>query len=303
MKDLLSILLVLACLAHPASAEKISVACSSSDLFAITKQIGGELVDASLMVPAGMEPHAMPLRPSLIQKIRQARLLVTIGLDHEPWMFDATTSAGNGRVQQGGPGYVDCSPGIERLQIPTGAVDRSRGDLHIFGNTHYWLNPRNARVISVHITQALSRELPERREEIRNRARQFLTELDAKTAEWRKKLARVSGVKVVSYHLTWPYLEQFAGFEVVGTLEIRPGIEPSPAHLARLKQQMQQQGVKWIIMEPYYNRGRAEGLARDAGAQVLAIQPSTPEGQTFIQHLDSIVDKLASSLWSTTAKR
>lgn len=302
MKKLL-IVLLLACLAQAASAEKISVVCSSSDLHALTRQIGGDLVDASLMVPAGMEPHAMPLRPSLIQKIRQARLLVTIGLDHEPWLFDAITSAGNGRVQQGGPGYVDCSPGIERLQVPVGSVDRSRGDLHIFGNTHYWLHPKNARVIAVHITQALSKELPEQREVIRDRARQLLTELDAKTAEWKKKLARVSGVKVVSYHLTWPYLEQFAGFEVVGTLEIRPGIEPSPAHLAKLKQTMQQQGVKWIIMEPYYNRGRAEGLARDAGANVLAIPPSTPEGQTFVQHFGTIVDKLASSLGSATASK
>jgi zinc/manganese transport system substrate-binding protein len=293
----LTILCFLA-LSLTALAQPVKVACTNADLYALAREIGGNLVDVSLLVPSAMNPHAMPLRPSMVQKIREARLLMTIGLDHEPWLFDALTSSGNGRVQQGGPGYIDASAGIERLQIPVGSVDRSRGDLHIFGNTHYWLHPKNVRAMAVHVTTALSNELPAKREEIRSRARAFLTDLDRRIAGWKTKLAPVRGAKVASYHLTWPYLEEFAGFQVVGTLEIRPGIEPSPAHLAKLRDTMRQSGAKWIVMEPWYNRGRAEGLAKDAGAKVLVIQPSTPEGKRFGEHFDTIVDQLARSVGS-----
>lgn len=287
--------LVILALATCAHAQAIKVATTNSDLAALTREIGGDAVDVSSLVPSQMEPHAMPMRPSLIQKVREARLLITIGLDHEPWLFDVVTSAGNGRVTQGGTGYVDVSGGIQLAQVPTGTVDRSRGDLHIFGNTHYWLDPRNGKIMAVHILQALTRELPAKREVLRDRCRALLANLDQKIASWQSRLAPFRGTKVISYHLTWPYLEQFAGFVVVGTLEIKPGIEPSPAHLGRLRDIAKQEKVANIIMEPYYNRQRASALAADIGAKVTMVPPSTPEGKTYAEHIDAIVGLLESA--------
>ena len=272
-----------------AQAQPINVACTNADLAAIAREIGGNLVNAQSLVPAEMQPHSMPLRPSLLQKIREARLLLTIGLDHEPWLFDAVTGAGNGRVVQGGSGYVDVSGGIRLLQVPTGVVDRSRGDLHIFGNTHYWLDPRNGKIMAVHILQALTRELPNHREALRSRARAFLADLDRRIVGWQKRLAPYRGTRVVSYHLTWAYLEAFAGFSVVGTLEIKPGIEPSPAHLGRLQTVMKNDKVRLVLMEPFYNRQRAQSLATSAGAKVVLVPPSTPEGIRYGDHLDRVM--------------
>ncbi|MBI4864560.1 MAG: zinc ABC transporter substrate-binding protein [Candidatus Riflebacteria bacterium] len=276
--------------------QPIKVAATNSDLAAITREIGKELVDVSLLLPPTVDPHSMPLRPSLIQKIREARLLITIGLDHEPWLPDAISSSGNARVNPGGPGYVDCSRGVSLAQIPTGPVDRSRGDLHIFGNTHYWLDPANVKIMAVHVTQALSGEIPGKREEIRSRARSFLTGLERRIGEWKTRLGPIAGKKVIAYHLTFPYLEAFTGIQVVDTIEMRPGIEPSPAHLAKLRDRMKQEKIRWIIMEPWYNKQRAVALASDVGAEVVVIRPSTPEGKTIGEHLDSLVAVLVKSM-------
>lgn len=286
------IALIVLALAAPIAAAPIKVVGTNTDLAALAQEIGGDLVEVSSLVPSQMEPHAMPMRPSLLQKVREARLLITIGLDHEPWLFDVLTSAGNGRVTQGGAGYVDVSGGIKLAQIPVGMVDRSRGDLHIFGNTHYWLDPRNGKIMAVHILQALQRELPEKTEELRGRCRALLADLDRRIAGWQQRLAPFRGTKVISYHLTWPYLEAFAGFTVVGTLEIKPGIEPSPAHLARLRELAKQEKVRHVVMEPYYNRQRAGALASDIGATVTVIPPSTPEGKRYADHIDAIVGLL-----------
>jgi zinc/manganese transport system substrate-binding protein len=288
----LATLIAFVLFAAPVVAAPIKVVGTNSDLAALAREIGGDLVDASSLVPSEMQPHAMPMRPSLLQKVREARLLFTIGLDHEPWLFDAVTSAGNGRVTQGGAGYVDVSGGIKLAQIPTGVVDRSRGDLHIFGNTHYWLDPRNGKIMAVHILQALQKELPGKTEELRGRCRKLLTDLDSRIIGWQKRLAPFRGTKVIAYHLTWPYLEQFAGFVVVGTLEIKPGIEPSPAHLERLREIARQEKVKHVVMEPFYNRQRAGALASDIGATVTLVPPSTPEGKRYADHIDAIVGQI-----------
>lgn len=270
-------------------AAPLKVAATNGDLASLVKEIGGDLVTVDQLVPSTMEPHSMPLRPSMIQKVRDAALLVTIGLDHEPWLFDLVTSSGNGRVQQGGAGYVDVSSGIALLQVPVGAADRSRGDLHIFGNTHYWLDPRNARIMAVHITHALCRERPQATAQIRERTTSFLKDLDGRIARWKAALAPHGGRKAMSYHLTWAYLEAFCGFQIVGTLEIKPGIEPSPAHLTRLRETARGEGVKNVFFEPYFNRGRAQALADDIGAVLTPLPVTTPEGMRYADHMDRVV--------------
>ena len=271
---------------------------TSSDLFALTKLIGGSDVAVENILPSGQEPHSLPLRPSVIQKIKTAQWLVTIGLDHEPWLPDAVSSSGNQRVAPGAPGYVDCSRGVTLLQVPSGSVDRSRGDLHIFGNTHYWLDPENVKIMSVHITQALSDAVPTKRDEFRNRERLFLKDLATRQARWRQELAPLAGTKVVSYHASFPYLAQFAGFDIEDTIEVKPGIEPTPSHLTQLIDEMKRDHVKLIVMEPWYNKQRAEGVASQTGAKVVTIPAQTPEGMNVLDNVDSIVKKLVEAAHS-----
>jgi len=296
IRSLIVSILIVVCLASATDAQPIQVVATNSDILAITTEIGGSLVNVGLLLPSGMEPHSLPLRPSLIQKIRTARLLITIGLDHEPWLSGAVSSSGNTRVIPGGAGFVDCSGGVTLLDVPVGPVDRSRGDLHVFGNTHYWLDPTNVEKMVVHITHGLSRELPAKEQEIRERARAFLRDLKKRETEWRQRLSAIKGRKVVSYHSSFPYLAAFTGLEIVGTIELKPGIEPTPAHLAQLRETMKREGVHHILMEPWYNRQRASSLASDTGGKVIVIPPSTPEGKRIGDHIDSIVTLLVENM-------
>ena len=292
-----NILILAIALALPAGLlAQPNVVTTNADLFALATLIGGSDIALANILPAGQEPHSMPLRPSVIQKIRQAQWLITIGLDHEPWLPDAISSSGNLRVAPGGPGYVDCSRGVKLVQVPTGTVDRSRGDLHVFGNTHYWLDPENIKVMSVHVTQALSEAVPAKKEEFRTRERKFLADLAAHEAKWRAEIAPLVGTKVVSYHASFPYLAQFVGFGIVGTIEVKPGIEPTPSHLTELIDLIKKEHIRTIVMEPWYNRSRAESVASQSGAKVIMIQPSTPEGTSILEHFDTIMKKLADSL-------
>jgi zinc/manganese transport system substrate-binding protein len=288
--------LFLTVFASGALGQPIKVATTNSDLYAITRELGGSLVQVENLLPSTQEPHSMPLRPSLISKVRDCRVLITIGLDHEPWLLDAINAAGNPRVAVGSPGYVDCSRGVRLLQVPVGQIDRSRGDLHVFGNTHYWLDPANIRIMSVHVMKALQAELPAQAQNIRARETAFLANLDAHIAQWRAKLARLRGTKIVTYHLSFPYLAEFGRFDIVGTVEVKPGIEPTAAHLAQLREIMKRDKVKFIVMEPWYNQNRARSLAADVGARVIVVYPSTPEGQTVAQHLGHVIDTLLSGM-------
>ncbi len=278
------------------AAEPVRIAATNADLAAIAREIGGDQVDVSLLCPPTMNPHTLPLKPSVIQRVRAAELLLTIGLDHEPWLFDVLTASGNGAVQNGADGYVDCSVGIKLLNVPSGAIDRSRGDLHVYGNTHYWSDPENGKIIAVHIMQALGKKRPEWNDEFRNRTRQFVVDLSQQIAGWRKTLAPLAGTPVVLYHQSWNYLMRFCGLKVAGYVEMRPGIEPSPSHVAKLQRKMKSLGVKHLFMEPYFNRSQAETVAAGSGARVTTLPPSTLEGQTYPEFLSGLVSQVLTSM-------
>lgn len=279
-----------------ATAGPLTVVATNSDIGAIAKEIGGTDTRVEVLVPPAMDPHNLPLKPSVIQRIQEADVLLTVGLDHEPWLQDALTAAGNRSVLPGGKGYVDCSPGVPLLEVPSGPVDRSRGDLHIFGNTHYWLNPNNAKIIAIHITHGLSERMPEQKEEIRNRARSFLRSLDQKIQDWKRRLSRHEGTPIVTYHRTWPYMADFGGFRIVDTVEMLVGVEPSPKHIARLTERMKREGIRAIVMAPYFNKSQAQSIASRADATVHVIAPSTPEGQTYTQHMERVVSSFERAL-------
>lgn len=294
MKTILALVTMLALAAGPAVAA-VRVVCTNSDIHAIAREIATSDFDISLLVPPDLNPHSVPMRPSMIQKIRQADILITIGLDHEPWLMDALTSSGNNKVMPStsGFGYVDVSRGVELLQVPTGgSISRAAGDIHVFGNTHYWLHPKNGRIMAFHIQKALAAALPAKEAEIKDRARAFLKDLDARTAKWKQRMAPYRGTKVASYHLTWAYLENFLGLELVGTVEPKPGIPPTPAHVAGLKELMKRDKVKVLMVETYYNSDTANSVASEAGGRAVTLAPSTPENGRYADHLESLIGQL-----------
>ncbi len=295
MKTLISTLLV-SWVALPivASAQPVKVVASNADVAAICRQIAGPLADVSLLVPPSMNAHNMPLRPSMIQKLREADLMMTIGLDHEPWLLDALNASGNGSIQSGGPGYVDCSQGVKLMNVPTGGVSRSQGDLHVYGNTHYWLEPANGKIMSVHVLHALEKRLPSKSEELRTRTRSLLTQIDQQIEVAKNRMRPFAGKPVVVYHQAMDYLVSFLGLRLVGYVEMRVGVEPSPAHVERIQATMKAENAKLILMEPFFNRSQAETVASGVGAKVLVVPASTAENQSypdFVRALAIAVEK------------
>jgi ABC-type Zn uptake system ZnuABC Zn-binding protein ZnuA len=204
-------------------------------------------------------------------KLRRADLLVVNGLELDYWIDPLALGSNNARVQPGGPGRVDVSRGVEVREVPAGRVDRSMGDVHPLGNPHYTLDPDSAPQVTANILDALLRVAPEHQAVFQARRDDFLARLRMARERWAAALAPFRGVRVVVNHNSWIYFLARFGLEQAGTIEDRPGIPPSPAHLARLIGQMRQQGVKVVIVEPWGDRRTAERLAAEAGATVVVL--------------------------------
>jgi ABC-type Zn uptake system ZnuABC Zn-binding protein ZnuA len=281
------------------AAGKIRVVASLPDLKALTEAVGGELVQVDTLARADQNPHDVEVRPSLMVKLRRADVLVRNGVDGDPWVEPLLLGAGNGRLAPGAPGHVDASKGVPILGVPTGPLDRSRGDVHPQGNPHFTLDPANAPTVTGTILEALARVAPEHRTTFEARRRAFLDRLAGALARWQATLAPYRGAPVVVYHETWIYLLDRFGLRQVGTVEDRPGIPPSPAHLVALIRSMREQGVRVLVYEPWADRRLVERLARETGARAVALAPAvgaTPETASYLELFEVNVSALARAL-------
>jgi ABC-type Zn uptake system ZnuABC Zn-binding protein ZnuA len=281
-----------------AAASKVRVVASLPDLKALTEAVGGELVEVDSLARGSQNPHDIEVRPSLMLKLRRADLLVRNGVGGDPWVEPLMLGAQNARIFPGSPGYVDASVGVPILAT-SGPIDRSRGDVHPEGNPHYTLDPATAPQVTQNIVDGLKRVSPENAARFDELRRSFLGRLDADLARWRKALEPVRGAKVVTYHEDFNYFLNRFGLVLAGTVEDRPGIPPSPAHLANLIRQMKEQGIKVVIAEPFADRSTVELVARDSGARALTL-PSAVGGvkgtDTYAQMIDHNVNALAGAL-------
>jgi ABC-type Zn uptake system ZnuABC Zn-binding protein ZnuA len=281
-----------------AAAEKARVVASITDLKALTEAVGGDLVDVDSLARGSQNPHDIELRPSLMVKLRRADLVVRNGLGLDFWLDQLLVGAQNAQVMPGAPGYVDASRGVP-IAAPTGPVDRSRGDVHPEGNPHYTLDPANARTVTANIVEGLKRVAPQRAGAFDARREDFLKRLDAALAHWQKTLEPFRGAKVVTYHETFDYFLRRFGLELVGTIEDRPGIPPSPGHIANLIRTIKEQKVRAVIAEPFADRRTVELVARDGGARALPL-PSSVGGakgvDTYVELLEHSVKALAEAL-------
>jgi zinc/manganese transport system substrate-binding protein len=296
-----SLLVITALMARPnRSAAKLYVVTTTPDLAAVVRDVGGDKVEVEALALGTQDPHFVDAKPSFILKLNRADLYVKRGLELEiGWAPVLENGARNANILTGGRGFVDASAGIAPLEIPSGVVSRALGDVHPYGNPHYQLDPANAKIIARNIVVGLSRVDVGDQAYFEQRLADFDRRLDEKLAQWLQLMKPHQGAKIVTYHKSWDYFAQRFGLEVIGTMEPKPGVPPSPAHLAQLIQLMQAQHCKLVIKEPFYPENLTRVVAEKTGARVLTL-PESPGGapgtDDYFSFMDYDVKQVAAAL-------
>jgi ABC-type Zn uptake system ZnuABC Zn-binding protein ZnuA len=290
MRSHLIAALGVALLAAPAAAQ-LKVVTSTTDLADLARQVGGAKVRVTHVSEGYQDPHFAEAKPSFVLQLRNADVFAFVGLDLEAgWMPVLIQGARNPKVSPGGAGYLDVSRAIEVLDRARTPVDRSMGDVHALGNPHYWLDPDNGRKIARFFERKFSELDPKNSEVYAANRNAFEDRLNAAEKAWRPSIAIIKNKPIVAYHTSWKYLAEYTGMNIVGFMEPKPGVPPSPSHIAALIQEMQRTGAKAIIMEPFYSRKDADFVASKTGAKVVLLPPSV--GGLRGQKIDSYIDLL-----------
>ncbi len=278
----------------------LAVVTTSTDLQALVEAVGGDRVRAQSLASPLQDPHAIDLKPGQIARLKGADLLVRIGLDHEPWLGRALRAAGDRRLAPGSAHDLDASKNIVLLQTETPRL-REKGATHVhgFGNTHYWLDPDNARPMTADILEALGRLAPADRALFEANRRRFLARLDAGLTEWLRLMAPYRGTRAVVVHDSWPYFARRFGLVVVAAVEATPGVPPAPSVLADLPQRMRTAGVTLLIAEPYSNESIVRQVASRSGARVVTLVPSVgadPAAGDYLALFEVNIHRLTAAL-------
>ncbi len=261
-------------LAPAAAHAKVAVVTTTTDLRAITQAVGGDLVDVVSLAAGNQDPHFVDAKPSFLVKLQKADLFVEVGMELEQgWAPNLLVNSRNARIQPGGDGFVDASEGIVKLQIPT-AADRTMGDIHPFGNPHYWTDPENGKVIARNVCNGLKRVDAAHAADYDRNLAAFTAKPDAAIKGWMAAAAPLQGMTIVAYHNSWPYFERRFGFKIAHFIEPKPGIAPSGKYLAELIDSMKKEGIKVILMSPFYNAKSADMVSGETGARVVTLAPS-----------------------------
>ncbi len=276
------------------SATPIRVVTAIPDFAVIAEAIGGGDVTAESIIIGNRDVHAVELLPSFFVKIRKAQLYVKIGMDLDLWSQQLIDGSRNSRLV-----VVDPSTRITPLEVPAFKVDASYGDLHRYGNPHYWLDPGATRPIVEAILAGLSTVAPERAATFRANADAYVTSFEAAAARWAERLAPYKGTKLVSFHRSWPYFAQRYGLEFVGELEPKPGVPPTPTHIATIQDLLNSKAVAAILMESYFDDRVPQMLARTTGVPLVKVPVlvGADAGVTTRAALfETIVDRVVNAL-------
>jgi len=271
-----ALVLPFALCAPPTGAEgNLNIMTATTDLAALAQEIGGDKVTVESVARGYQDPHFVEAKPSFLLKLRHADLLIVVGLELEiGWLPPLITQSTNPKIQVGAPGYFDASRFARILEIPTGVVTRAEGDVHPLGNPHYWLDPDNGLRIAKGIQNKLSEMRPNDAAYFAQQYDSFERRLKQADEKWIAEMKPYAGRKIVTYHRSWPNFAEHFGLNVVGYVEPRPGIPPSPQHTVELIGMMKRDAVKVIVVEPYFDLKTPNAIARDTGAQVLVLMPS-----------------------------
>lgn len=276
-----------------ASHADVKVVTTLPDLADLTKQIGGEKVQVDFIVRGNQNPHFVDVKPSYMLKLKSADVFLMIGLELELWAQQIIDGSRNDRLV-----VVDLSRPIEKMEVPT-KVDASQGDVHRYGNPHYWLDPRNVRVILDEIVASLTRVSPADEQLFRANAERYLKKLDAKIAEWEATMKPFRGSKLITFHRSWTYFANWLGLDVVDQVEPKPGIQPSPSHTAQLIRKVRDGGIKAIVVEPFYDTSAPEQIARATEVKIVRLATSVggvEQAKDYISLMDYNIATLAAAL-------
>lgn len=285
---------VLGLLAGPALAD-LNVVATTPDLGALAHAIGGDEINLTVLAKPTEDPHFVDAKPSFLVKLNHADVLVEGGAELEAgWLTPLLEGARNPRIESGKPGRFNAAEGVSLLEIPS-TLDRSQGDIHASGNPHYLTDPLNGRIVAAHLARTFSELAPQHAAKFEAHLKEFTAQLDAKMADWKKLLAPYQNRPVVTYHNYWIYFGARFGLPMDLFLEPKPGIPPTPAHLAAVIMKMKAGNLKVITVQPYQNRKTAETVAGRTGAVVLD-WPSFPCGPGttgYIEWVDYLVTSTA----------
>jgi ABC-type Zn uptake system ZnuABC Zn-binding protein ZnuA len=284
----------------------LKVVTTTQDLESLTKEVGGDKVEVVSLARGYQDPHNVDPKPSFIFNVSRADLLIAVGRELEiGWLPPLITQSRNAKIQPGAAGYLDASGNVKILEIPTGQITRAMGDVHPSGNPHYWLDPGNGRLIAQAILQKLGELSPGDKAYFSQRYADFDKRLAAGEKRWDATMAPYKGTKIVTYHRSWPnFMERF-GLDVIGYVEPKPGIPPSPTHTLELVAEMKRQGVKLIVMESYFDAKTPEKIASEAGGKVVTLSPSVggeKPATDYLQLFEYNVTTLAAALKQVSGK-
>jgi ABC-type Zn uptake system ZnuABC Zn-binding protein ZnuA len=278
---------------------KLNIVASTPDMGAIAKEIGKDKVEVMSIAKPTEDPHFVDAKPSFIVKLNKADMLIDGGLQLEiGWLSPLVVGARNQKILAGEKGYLIASAGVPIIEVPTSA-DRAMGDVHPMGNPHFMIDPLNGKIVAIHICERLCQIDAANCAYYKDNLKDFTKRLDQKLSEWQKTLEPFRGTKIVTYHKTFPYFANRFYLNVVGTLEPKPGIPPSPTHINSLIPMMKNEGVKLILIEPFRERKTPEFAASQTGAKIVVF-PIMVGGQKetddYLSLFDYTINQIVSAL-------
>lgn len=284
--------------------ERLRIVTTTTDLKALAEAVGGERVQVTSLVPPGFDPEEYQPKPQDLTRLKDAGLVVRVGLDFDLWLDRLVTQASLTdpklrEMRRGGPAHLDASAGIAVLDIRGASVGPADGHAHGSGNPHYWLDPKNAEIVTGNILEMLAQRDPEHAGIYEANRLAFLQRLSAKLMEWEQKTARLQGRAMVAYHNSWAYFARRFRLNIVELIEPRPGVPPSPAHVAKLMRTMRDQKVGIILRQPREPEKDAAFLARGSGAKLVLLAGSVgvlPGAKDYLSLFDSNIDALLAAV-------
>jgi zinc/manganese transport system substrate-binding protein len=307
MKYVISMLLLALLWSAPAAAQgKLNVVTTTEDLAAIAREVGGDRITVESIAKGYQDPHFVEAKPSFILKLQKADVLIVVGRELEiGWLPPLIQQSRNPRIQPGGEGYLDASLHATILEIPAGQVTRAMGDVHPFGNPHYWLDPENGKKVARDIADKFSERRPNDRAVFEKNVAAFNARVDEGEKRWLAAMAPYKDTKVVTYHRSFPNFAARFGLDIIGYVEPKPGIPPSPQHTLDVIAEMKRQNVKLILMEPYFDSKTPNAIGRATGAVVIVMPPSVggvKEVTDYIGLFDYDIKLLVDAVMRTGAK-
>ncbi|NUR56118.1 MAG: zinc ABC transporter substrate-binding protein [Acidobacteria bacterium] len=291
--------------AAPARAA-LRVVAATQDLASIAQEVGGDKIRIDALAKGYQDPHFVEAKPSFVLLLNKADLLIVVGRDLEiGWLPPLITQSRNARIQAGAQGYLDASLTAKILELPTGQITRAMGDVHPLGNPHYWLDPENGRRAAKAIQAKLAELDGANAAYYQQREADFEQRLTAAEQRWKATMAPYKGLKVVTYHRSWPNFADAFGLDVVGYVEPKPGIPPTPQHTLEVINAMRTQHVKIIIVEPYFDLKTPNSIASQTGAKVLVLPPSVggvPAATDYFKLFDTDLNMLVTAVKETGAR-